>query len=157
MTNDVGALRIVPFTREDQVAVRALVLDGLAERWGGQADPALNPDLDDIAGSYATGTTLIARLDGLLVGTGSVVPRGDRVEEVVRMSVARAARGRGVGAELLGALVRAASTRGARRVVCETCAHWESAVRLYLSFGFTITHYRDGDFCRDAYFALDLR
>jgi len=34
----------------------------------------------------------------------------------------------------------------------ETCAHWESAVRLYLGFGFTITHYRDSAFCRDAVF-----
>jgi GNAT superfamily N-acetyltransferase len=152
-----GALQIVPFTREDQIPVRALILQGLAERWGGQADPTLNPDLGDIAGSYATGTTLIARLDDLLVGTGTVVPRERHVEEVVRMSVAPAARGGGIGTQLLGMLVDAASARGARRIVCETCAHWESAVRLYLAFGFTVTHYRDGDFCRDAHFALDLR
>jgi GNAT superfamily N-acetyltransferase len=133
-----------------------LILEGLGERWGGPADPTLNPDLDNIAGSYAAGTTLIARLDNLLVGTGTVVPRERHVEEVVRMSVAPAARGRGVGTQLLSRLVDAASTRGARRIVCETCVHWESAVRLYVTFGFAITHYRDGQFCRDAYFALDL-
>jgi ribosomal protein S18 acetylase RimI-like enzyme len=157
MANEVGALQIVPFTHEDQVPVRALILEGLAERWGSEADPTLNPDLDDIAGSYPRGTTLIARLDNLLVGTGTVVPRELHVEEVVRMSVAPAARGSGIGSHLLGKLVDAASARGARRIVCETCAHWESAVRLYVAFGFTITHYRDGDFCRDAHFALDLR
>jgi hypothetical protein len=27
-------MEIVPFTRADQAAVRALILDGLAERWG---------------------------------------------------------------------------------------------------------------------------
>jgi ribosomal protein S18 acetylase RimI-like enzyme len=151
------ALQIVRFVPKDESAVRALVLDGLAERWGGPADPGLNPDLDDIAGSYATGTTLVARLNGLLVGTGSVLPREPGLEEVVRMSVAPAARGRGIGTQLLGTLVDAAAARGARRIVCVTCAHWESAVRLYLRSGFTITHYSDGDFCRDAHLSLDLR
>ena len=150
-------MEIVVFTREDQAAVRALILDGLAERWGGQADPTLNLDLADIATSYATGTTLIARLDGRLAGTGTVVPREPGVEEVVRMSVAPEARGHGVATKILGALVEVAEARGARRIICETSAHWDSAIKLYLSFGFRFTHYRDGDFGRDAYFALDLR
>ena len=157
MTDEAGALRIVPFTQEDQVSVRALILGGLAERWGGETDPTLNGDLDDIAESYAAGTTLLARLDNVLVGAGTVVPRGRHVEEVVRMSVAPTARGRGIGIRLLDRLVDAASARGAHRIVCETCAHWESAIRLYLAFGFTITHYHEGDFGREAHFGLDLR
>jgi putative acetyltransferase len=150
-------MEIVPFTRADQAAVRALILDGLAERWGGPADPTLNPDLDDIAASYASGTTLIARLDNQLAGTGTVVPREPGIEEVVRMSVRPEARGRGVATQHLGHLVEAARARDAHRIVCETSAHWDSAVRLYRSFGFRFTHYHDGVFGRDAHFALDLR
>jgi ribosomal protein S18 acetylase RimI-like enzyme len=149
-------MRIASFRAEDQGPVRDLILAGLADRWGDDADPTLNPDLDDMARSYAGGTTLVAWLDGVPVGTGTVVPREPGIEEVVRMSVASAVRGRGVAQRLLGALVDAAAARGARRVVCETCAHWDSAVRLYLAFGFTITHYRDSGLWQDAYFALDL-
>jgi GNAT superfamily N-acetyltransferase len=150
------AVQIVRFRVKDQAQVRALILEGLADRWGDDADPTLNPDLDDIAVNYAGGTTLVAWLGDMPVGTGTVVPRQAGIEEVVRMSVTSTMRGRGVARRLLGMLVDAAATRGAKRVVCETCAHWESAVRLYLGFGFTITHYRDNEFCRDAYFALDL-
>jgi len=73
------------------------------------------------------------------------------------MSVAPAARRRGIATALLGKLVEAASARGAHRIVCETSTHWNSAVRLYLAFGFSITHYRDGDFGRDTHLALDLQ
>jgi GNAT superfamily N-acetyltransferase len=152
----IDAIQIVRFRIDDQAQVKALILEGLADRWGGDADPTLNPDLDDIAATYADGTTLVAWLGDVPIGTGTVVPRQAGVEEVVRMSVIPSMRGRGVATRLLGRLVDAAAKRGARRVVCETCAHWESAVRLYLGFGFTITHSRDNEFCRDAYFALDL-
>ncbi|XVU29866.1 GNAT family N-acetyltransferase [Actinoplanes sp. CA-054009] len=155
MTNQSGALQILSFTAEDQVAVKELILEGLAERWG-RVDPALNSDVEDIAGSYAAGTTLVARRANKVVGTGTIVPRELHVEEVVRLSVAPSARRSGIATRLLGHLIEAASARGAHRIICETSAHWKSAVRLYLNFGFTITHYRDGQFGRDAHFALDL-
>ena len=140
----------------DQPRVRALILAGLAERWGGDTDPAANPDLDDLATAYPGGTTLVAWLADTPVGTGTVVPRRPGVEEIVRMSVAPAVRGRGVARRLLGLLVAAAGARGATRVVCETCAHWDSAVRLYLGYGFTLVGYTDHGHYRDAHFALEL-
>ena len=44
--------RISEFKPSDQAAVRRLILDGLAERWG-VLDESLNPDLNDIAAAYA--------------------------------------------------------------------------------------------------------
>ncbi|OAQ26254.1 acyl-CoA N-acyltransferase [Linnemannia elongata AG-77] len=38
--------------RSDQDQVRKMVLEGLAERWGQEFDPAYNKDLDDIYGYY---------------------------------------------------------------------------------------------------------
>jgi hypothetical protein len=42
-----------------------------------------------------------------------------------------------------------------RALVLETTATWTDAVGLYEAFGFTLTHYEDGQFGRDAYFRLD--
>ena len=62
-----------PFRPEDQAGVRALILQGLAGRWG-HLDKDLNPDLDDIAAAYRGGTTLTAWIGERLVGTGTWSP-----------------------------------------------------------------------------------
>jgi ribosomal protein S18 acetylase RimI-like enzyme len=40
--------------------------------------------------------------------------------------------------------------------VLETTASWTDAVGLYVRFGFTLTHYEDGEFGRDAWFRLEI-
>lgn len=146
-----ATLRIVPFKPVDQVAARALILTGLAERWG-TLDDSLNPDLIDIASTYASGVFLCAWADDELVGTGALRNCEMGAVEIVRMSVARAWRRRGVGRAIAQALVSEARAQGYRRVVLETTETWEDAVRFYLGLGFVITHHQDGD----VYFALDL-
>ena len=84
-----SALSIGRFGARDQDAVRALILDGLAEHWGA-LDPSLNPDLRDIAACYRNGTVLVARRDGAIVGAGAVVPTSGSEGEVKRLGVARA-------------------------------------------------------------------
>lgn len=139
------------FTASDQPIVRELVLAGLADHWG-EVDASLNPDIDDIAASYADGCTLVAELDGTIVGTGTVVPRDAHTAEIVRMSVAAAARGRGIGRVVVDELARRAAGWGATRLVLETTADWHETVAFYRSCGFEITHYDDGRFGRDAWF-----
>ena len=104
------------FDVQDQAPVRALVLDGLGEHWG-VVDPRFNPDLDDIARSYARGRTVVATRSGHIVGTGSVVPREPGIAEVVRMSVRSDERGSGIGREILTELVGTARSWGCKRVV----------------------------------------
>lgn len=144
------------FTPADQPAVRALVLAGLAEHWGASLDTALNPDLDDIATSYAHGITMVAVGDGHIVGTGTIVPRAPDTVEIVRMSVDVAWRSRGVGRQVLEALVAGAvdadQAGELRRVVLETTADWQRTVAFYERSGFVITHHDDGPFGRDAWF-----
>ena len=60
-------LSIQQFTPADQPAAKALILQGLEEHWGA-LDLSLNPDLNDIAASYAAGVFLCAWLDGELAG-----------------------------------------------------------------------------------------
>ncbi|KAI9334509.1 acyl-CoA N-acyltransferase [Zopfochytrium polystomum] len=103
-------LSIRPFRPADQAAARALVLDGLEERWG-TLDPSLNGDLEDIARSYyysaesgggdedgngdygsrgvflvafakANNTTASATATAQLVATGALIPEPD--EEAAR-------------------------------------------------------------------------
>jgi ribosomal protein S18 acetylase RimI-like enzyme len=149
-------LRIVPFEARDQDAVRRLVLDGLVDRWG-SLDPTLNRDLDDIAATYAAGVTLVGWIGADLVGTGTLVLRAGTTGEIVRMSVRNDWRRRGVGGRILDELVNEARRHGLDRVVLETSADWQDAVRLYGRAGFARTHYEDGDFGRDAFFELMLR
>jgi GNAT superfamily N-acetyltransferase len=148
-----------PIEDGDRDAVRALVLAGLADRWGTEADPTLNRDLDDLAAAHPTSTTLVAVTDeGALVGTGTIVPRSADTAEIVRMSVVRSRRGAGVGRMIVDALIDVA--RGAdppiRRVVLETTATWHDAIRFYERCGFVITHHADGAFGRDAWFERQL-
>jgi putative acetyltransferase len=136
----------------EAAAVRSLVLAGLAEHWG-SVDPSLNPDLDDLAAAHPGSRTLVA-VDpaGTIVGTGTIVPRGTGTAEVVRMSVATARRGTGVGRQVLDALVEVAQSWGVHRLVLETTADWSGTVAFYERCGFRITHHEDGEFGRDAWF-----
>ena len=148
-------LEIVPFAGHHQADVRALVLAGLAERWG-ELDPGLNRDLDDIAASYANGRVLVATSGGALVATGAIVPRGDGTAEIVRMSVVPARRGDGIGRELVEALLDVARSWDVGTVICETSSSWTDAVEFYCRCGFRITHHEDGPTGGDTWFALDL-
>lgn len=139
------------FKPEDQAEVRALILAGLGERWG-RLDPTKNPDLDNIASSYATATFLVARVNDQVVGSGALVPRSAETAEIVRMSVAAARRQHGIGGQILRQLLRHAQAAGYRQVILETTATWQDAVRFYQKAGFCITRFQDGN----AYFSIDL-
>ena len=140
-----------PFRPEDQCAVKALILAGLKEYWG-TLDPTLNPDLDDIESTYADATVLVAREGVRIIGTGVLKPRDTDAGEIVRMSVARDCRRRGLGRRILDALITAGRERGYARIILETTQTWAGAIAFYQSAGFEITHHQDGD----VYFVLDL-
>jgi putative acetyltransferase len=155
------AITLRAFRPEDQAAAKALILAGLAEHWG-TLDLSLNPDLNDIAGTYAEGLFLVACCGARIVGTGGLLfseaegsgqdARGPGEAQVVRMSVAAAMRRHGIGRRMLVELCEQARARGVRRLVLETTSTWDEVIAFYRAFGFRITHIQDGD----TYFALDL-
>lgn len=138
------ALLIRPFVSADQPAVRALILDGLGDRFD-YVDPTLNPDLDDITASYLVPGHgfLVAEVGAELAGTAAL-----RVEagagQIVRVSVARQFRRLGIGRALVAALLAVASRRGLRRVWMETNDDWRDAIGLYRGCGFRPFDHRDG-------------
>lgn len=149
--NPSSSLTLLPFQPADQPAVKALILSGLAEHWGA-LDPSKNPDLNDIALSYADAYFLVAWQEGHIVGCGALVPRSADTAEVVRMSMATPVRRQGLGRCILQALCAEARVRGFWRVILETTDTWSEVIAFYQAFGFRITHYKDGD----VYFALEL-
>lgn len=144
-------LLIRSFAPVDQIAVKALILAGLVERWG-FLDVTKNPDLDDIAHSYADAVFLTAWLDDVLVGTGVLVHEAVGVARIVRMSVARAQRRCGIGQALLQRLCVHAQADGCQQVVLETTSTWADAVAFYTCYGFRALGTWDGN----THFALDL-
>ncbi|RMG92423.1 MAG: GNAT family N-acetyltransferase [Chloroflexi bacterium] len=144
---------ITPFHPSFQTAVRQLILTGLAERWG-YLDQTKNPDLNNIAHFYADGVFLTAWINGELVGTGAWLPRANDTNdtvEVVRMSVAKPWRRKGIGRRILQALCEQAWQQGYRRIILETTKTWYDARQFYETFGFCLM-YEDA---KDAYFVLE--
>ena len=150
-----GDLDIRTFTAADQHEVAALILAGLAEHWG-DVDETRNPDVQDLAGAYPGGRTIVVIEGGAIIGTGTVVPRGDATAEIRRMSVAPAHRQRGVGRALVTELLTTARGWGHHRVVLETSSSWTEVVAFYQRCGFEITHHHDGPSGCDTWFAIEL-
>ena len=144
-------ITIRPFQPEDQEQVQKLILTGLAEHWG-SLDPGKNPDLQDIGKTYAGGVFLVACKQERMIGTGALVARGKETGEIVRMSVAKDLRRRGLGSRILERLIQEAKTFGMRQLVLETTETWREAIAFYKSAGFKETHRKDGD----VYFRLEV-
>ncbi len=128
-----------PFAASDQAVVRALILSGLASRFG-TLDESLNPDLIDLWASYvAPGDTfLVAELDGQIAGCGALIREHDSetIGRIVRVSVDTGHQGKGVGWQISQHLIAIAQRRGFKEILVETNEDWQSAMRLYQSLGF---------------------
>lgn len=129
-------LEIVPFRSEHGAAFYALNRAWLDEhRLYESPDEAqlANPQREilDVGGAI-----LIALQDGEVVGTAAVIPHGPAEMELAKLTVAREARGAGLGRRLTDACVAEARARGARRLVLVSSSQLGSALRLYESLGF---------------------
>lgn len=148
MAPPVDQLQIRPFCAADQEPAKQLILAGLGERWG-WIDSTLNPDLNDIALTYATGIFLVAHFDDAVVGTGALMPEvtgeGKDALRVVRMSVRTDLRRNGIGRRLLDALLEWARQSGCYHIVLETTSTWTDAVRFYRRYGFQVVGETDGE------------
>ncbi|HEX4306706.1 MAG TPA: GNAT family N-acetyltransferase [Solirubrobacterales bacterium] len=102
------------------------------------------------------GEMLLVALDGEPVAIGGVRDLGTPVAEVKSMYVAPVARGRGLGARLLGRLEEIAGARGCRAVRLDTAAHLTAAIALYRACGYhEIPSYNSGPIA-DLWFERDL-
>lgn len=128
-------IEVVAAADEELTAAFARLLPQLS----GSAAP-LDPDALSRLISHEANTVLVARVEGVIVGTLTLVtfplPSGTRarVEDVV---VDDATRGQGVGAALTGAALRLAREAGAATVDLTSRPSRTAANRLYARLGFT--------------------
>ncbi len=120
------------------------MLEGLGEHWG-SIDESLNPDLREIARSYAAGYFACAFEGEALVGTGAFLPVSSETVQIHRMSVARGLRRQGLGSRMLDHLLGVAHRRGFRTAMLETTETWSEVVAFYQRHGFRPYERRDGD------------
>ena len=90
----------------------------------------------------AGGVWLVDR-GGQLAGSLALTTDGDGVGRVRWFVLAPAARGHGLGHQLLGELLSRARTAGLRRLELETFSALTVAARLYLRAGFTVEWERE--------------
>lgn len=128
---------IRPFDPQDQAAARELILSGLGDHFG-RADPSRVPDLDDIMATYikAGHVVVVAAEHNTIVGTGILVSEDRQVGRLVRMSVSRQHRRKGIGSALVNHLLDVARKLGMTKVVIETNNDWVDAIGLYHRCGF---------------------
>jgi ribosomal protein S18 acetylase RimI-like enzyme len=103
----------------------------------GIIDQSLNPDLEDIQRSFITAgyTFYVAECDGHVVGTvGLLFETGH--SKIVRMSVAKSHRRRGIAKALLERCIESTASRGLSKVVAFTEPQWSDAVGFYIASGF---------------------
>ena len=126
------------FEPRDQDAVRQLILNGMAERWGERFDPTANPDTADLWAHYVAqgGEIIVYEIEGEVVATGTLIAEPDGAGRILRMSVDRRHRRRGLAKSVVRELVDRASRRGFDPLRVNTDTPWTEAVNLYLACGF---------------------
>ncbi|HEX5386424.1 MAG TPA: GNAT family N-acetyltransferase [Gemmatimonadales bacterium] len=119
----------------------AAAFDSLNRAWLTAYDllePVDELHLTDPAGAILAhgGQIFVALEDDVVIGTCGVVPHGPGTFEVVKLTVAPTARGRGIARELVDACLAYAVQQRARQVVLVSNSRLQAALRLYERLGF---------------------
>ena len=129
----------VTFTRAELTAEpsRRLITALNAELSAAYSEPGANHfGLDPAEVSGKRGVFLVVSLDGEPVGCGAMRLIDPQTGELKRMYLSPAARGRGLGRQLVAALEAEAKALGARRLILETGTRQTAALALYRGAGF---------------------
>ena len=138
MTDERPDIRIRRAAPADAEAVASVLREAFAEYQDSYTDEAFaatTPAGEQIRGRMGEGPVWVAVRGDVVVGTVSVVPRGESLY-VRGMGVSPAARGLGVGEALLRQAEEFASARGHRRLYLSTTPFLSRAIRLYERAGF---------------------
>ncbi len=124
------------FHPDDQPAFEALNRAWLEEH-GLIEDPDERQLRDPIGQIVAPGGQIfVARRRGEVIGTCAVMPHGQDVLELVKLTVAPDAQGLGLGRRLVETCLAFAGQRRARRLVLLSSSKLDTALHLYERLGF---------------------
>jgi phosphopantetheinyl transferase/N-acetylglutamate synthase-like GNAT family acetyltransferase len=131
-----AVVRLVPFTASHREAYYALNRAWLDDN--DLYEHADEAELRDPEGTILAraGEIIVAIDEGRVVGTVALRHLEPGAFELVKLSVARDARGRGIGRSLVEWVLTRAVERGASRVLLTTSSTLEPAVGLYSALGF---------------------
>lgn len=140
-----GAPVIEPMTPDDWPAVRSIYQDGIATRNATFETSA--PEWETWDASRRPDCRLVARLDGQVVGWTALSPYSSRhayrgVAEV-SVYIAASARGKGVGRDLLRALIEAAEGAGVWTLQAGIFPENEVSIHLRAAEGFRVVGRRE--------------
>ena len=124
---------IVPFDSDHADGIRGLVADTLGE-FDFELDPEFDADLDDPAVVYAA--MWVAVEGDEVIGSVALRDLGAGTVELKRMYLRPAARGRGLGKQLLALALEWSREHGFDRVRLDTSERMVAAQRLYEAHGF---------------------
>lgn len=131
---------ITTWTPADREEVLALIVGIQSGELGIAITAEDQPDLADVAGFYQAGggELWVARDDGSVAGTIAAIDIGGDAVALRKMFVARAHRGDGLAALLMGTLVAWAEGRDVRDIYLGTTAVMTAAHRFYDKHGFAL-------------------
>ncbi len=132
------ALQIRAAVPENASAIASVLYDAFVEykssyTSGGFA--ATTPGADEVESRILEGPVWVVLHDQTIVGTVSVVPKGESLY-IRGMAVIPNARGHQIGELLLAHIESFATTRGFKRLYLSTTPFLTGAIRLYERFGF---------------------
>ena len=135
---DMNIMRIRMATEDDAPAIASTLYRAFLE-----FEPLYTPEAfattiyspDQIRLRLSEGPIWVVAQDGMVIGTVSVTPRGDALY-IRGMAVDPAARGGGIGRELMKRVEEYATESGFRRMCLSTTPFLGGAIRLYESCGF---------------------
>lgn len=130
-----GEVQIIPFAVEHRAAYRDLNLEWVSTYF--RVEPHDEEQLSHPERILEDGGEIwLARLDGVIVGTGVLFSEGNGSYEIAKMAVRPDIRGKGIGKKILEMLIRRFRERGGRRLWLQTNSRLENAIGLYRRFGF---------------------
>ena len=135
-------ITIRPIEPEDNPKIAAIIRGVFDELDAPKTGTAYaDPILDRISIAYQNENSVyyVAVLDGEVVAGAGIAPleKGpDGICELQKMYASATARGRGVGAKLIEACLKAAAGFGYSQCYLETLPYMEAAQKLYVKYGF---------------------
>jgi DNA-binding MarR family transcriptional regulator/N-acetylglutamate synthase-like GNAT family acetyltransferase len=130
-------VRIVPFAARYRTAFKRLNEAWIREHFTLEQTDREMLDEPENRILRPGGHVLVALRQMKPVGVCALVPHGERCFELAKMTVAKTARGHGIGLRLGEAAVEKARASGATRLYLETNAALKPAIALYRKLGFT--------------------
>lgn len=144
MNSDKEKFVITMVDKETETQARNLIIKGLSEHFD-KYDASKNPDLDNINESYIEKgySFFVALYNGIVIGTGALIKENDSISRIVRVSVDKSYRGKGVAKKILTRLEQVAKDNGDKQIILETNNDWYDAIGLYRKCGYV--EFQDDD------------